>query len=57
MLEACICGEGKTKPVEKSRVPPCHGSVHSDQDLSDVPHVECLMHNIKFTYLKIFEAT
>ena len=48
--------ERKKKPVEKSTVTVYHGPVHSDQVLSDVPHVECLMHNIKFTYLKFFEV-
>lgn len=57
MLEACICGEGKIKPVEESGVTLCHGLIHADQVLSDVPQVECLMHNIKFTYLKLFEVT
>lgn len=48
--------ERQRKAMEKIRLPACHGPVHSNQVPSDVPHVECLMHNTKFTYLKLFEV-
>lgn len=48
--------ERQRKAMEKIRLPACHGPEHSDKVPSDVPHVESLMHNTKFTYLKLFEV-
>lgn len=35
----------------------CQSPILSDQVISDIPHVECIIFNIKFTYLKIVDVT
>ena len=53
-----VIGSSRTQDSMRTFSPiACQSPILSEQDLIDIPHMEGLMFNAMFTYLKIFDVT